>query len=252
MSSVKINGKKGVFEQPIKYGLSDSGPYSIRTFHGTRQEIQALIPGLAFSASTYEVRDTFSGSKVELEVRSSLPPQGSPEVPINSWEFFAQEIEKDILEADNALVNAVSDDQKAAVRAALQDPSNDALVTDITDPSATILYIMMLQGVKTARVLQPLVRHTATVSNAYTVPAALTNVGKILTTAQLGTLENFPSGLLFNLPSGISSRTGLAYGWYKKFPTVRGAANQKIQIEQEWEYGLWPKAPDFIEIYPWA
>jgi hypothetical protein len=33
--------------------------------------------------------------------------------------------------------------------------------------------------------------------------------------------------------------TALAYGWLKMHPSVRVAAYQKNQMEQEWHYGLW-------------
>jgi hypothetical protein len=73
------------------------------------------------------------------------------------------------------------------------------------------------------------------------VGAALTNVGAILSTGSLIALEGVPGSLLVNLPIKISNRVAAAYGWYKKFPTVRISAGHRIQLEQEWEYGLWSR-----------
>jgi hypothetical protein len=85
------------------------------------------------------------------------------------------------------------------------------------------------------------VRHTQTVSSNYTVKAALTNVGRIISTGSFISLEGVPSDILFNLPTFSSSRApDLVYAWLKRFPIVRTGARQKVQIEQEWEYGLWP------------
>jgi len=88
-------------------------------------------------------------------------------------------------------------------------------------------------------VLTPTLRHTQTVSNSWTIPASFTNVGRIISRASMISLEAIPTDILFQLPNDISTRTtqpALVYGYRKKHPTVRTAALQKTQIEQEWAY----------------
>ncbi len=241
---VRVNGHKGVFEQPIKFGMSDTGPYSVRTFHGTRTDILAFLPSLQLSGATYEIRDTFSGTRVELEIKFSTAPGGGSEVPVDNWEYFAGEVEKDLLDSGLSGIETITDADKKLIRELVLDPSLGFTFANVNSDSA---YRLILAGVKSARILTPAVRHTATVSNTYTVPASLAHVGQIISTNALAALENFPSGLLFVLPNPIdptpldntASYPTRKYGWYKKHPTVRIAANQKIQIEQEWEFGLW-------------
>jgi hypothetical protein len=77
------------------------------------------------------------------------------------------------------------------------------------------------------------------------VPASLTNVKRIITSANLVALEGIPNDVLFTIPfetfipgpsKGDQYR---AYGWLKKVPTIRAGARRKSSIEQEWVYGLY-------------
>ncbi len=250
--SIKINGQRGAKEQPIKFGQNESGPYAIRTWHGTRNEVFAEVPSVLAGGGTYEIRDTFTGTKVELEARFSNNSDGSAEVPIDTWELFAAEVEKDILESDISAITNLPKVDREMLRKLQADPSQPG---SFLVPDAETIYRMMLKGVKSTLVQQPSVRHTQTVSNTYLIKASLANVGKIFTSAQLGTVEGFPGTVLFALPNDVAAIPTdpldpvFNYGWRKKHPTVRGSARQKTQIEQEWIYGLWAYSP--IQPVPW-
>lgn len=235
-----INGTPGAYEQPIKYGVNDTGPYLMRTWVGTLQAVEAMIPWVELSGGYYELK---RGIGIHtLEARYSINQKdGSAEIPIDTWEFFANHAEKDVLEADNSAINALNADDKKQIKYLLANPpaSEDDIPAWKTD-TGSALYALMESGMRTVRVNAPVLRHTQTVSNIYTVKAAITNVGRIFSTATLATFENIPGTVLFNLPNDVSARTGLSYGWFKTHPTVRAAARNKMQIELEYEYGLWP------------
>jgi hypothetical protein len=72
---------------------------------------------------------------------------------------------------------------------------------------------------------------------------ALTNVGKVISAANLQSLENVPGVLLFNLPTNSSPTRAdgltLSYGWFKRAPTITQVSGAKWELVQEWQYGLW-------------
>ena len=168
-------------------------------------------------------------------------------MPVDNWEFHASHVEKDVLEADVEVINNISDANKVVIRDLIANPpkitEDPLLLFDPDDPcseDAFAVYVLMMNGLRAIRVNAPVLRRTRTVSNMYVIKAALTNVGKILSTATLMTFEDIPATVMFNLPTETSKRTGLKYGWFKMHPTVRAAARQKMVIELEYEYGLWP------------
>jgi hypothetical protein len=245
MSGPIITGVKGAYQQPQRLGFAESGEYAILTWEGTRNEVLANIPGITAMGGFWDFEDSFSGAKCKLTGRFAALP-GQQEIPIDTWEFFAGEAEKDILEADNAAVNGISDDEKRKIRDAIQNPV-PGQSPSLVNANAINLYLLMLSGVRSVRVVTPTLRHTQTVSNNWTIPASRANVGRIISTASMVSLEAIPSDILFGLPNFVSTRTGLTYGWLKLDPTIRSAARQKTQIEQEWRYGLWATTPPLYQ-----
>ena len=154
--------------------------------------------------------------------------------------FAAQE--KDVLEADNSIINGLSETEKRQIRTIIQDPSAGT-PAPLGGTNANKIYQLMLTGLRAIRVNAPTLRHTQTVSNNWTVKASFANVSKLISTASLISTEAVPSAILFNLPNDASVRAGFQYAWMKNHPTVRASAFQKMQIEQEWQYGLWPVDP---------
>lgn len=161
----------------------------------------------------------------------------NPNIPLNDiWELQPNMVEKDILDADIA-INNLTVAQKDAIKAAVAANSVGSL-----SGNSLKYYKLLRAGVTSVRVFEPVLRHTLIVRADYRIAASLTNVGKILTTAQLQSFENVPGILLFNLPTGSKVRTDaldVDYGWLKKYPTVTQISGGKWQISQEWEYGLW-------------
>jgi hypothetical protein len=98
-------------------------------------------------------------------------------------------------------------------------------------------------GVKSKVIYQPMLRHTRTVSSSYQVPASLTGVGTVYSTARLLALEPIPSLISGSLQSSsTTTRTDgvkVAFGWLKTYPTISIASHNKAQIVQEWQWGQW-------------
>ncbi len=238
-----INGQRGAYFQPTEYGSDASGPFFIWRYEGTRAEIEQLIPGVAAAGGQWRVSQGYSGARDILEARfSSQPGDTGGETAIDAWEFFANEVEKDLLQTDNAAVNAITADEKRKIKEAIENPT-PGKTPALTTPGAIDVYLLMLEGVSSLRVSAPVVRHTQTVSNNYAIKASLTNVGRLMSTLSFLALEGVPSTVLFNLPNFSvgteKANLGLRYAWLKRFPVIRVGALQKMQIEQEWEYGLW-------------
>lgn len=241
MSYPLVTGRKGAYLQPPRYGRDQTGLYTLFTWHGTKSECLANIPGVEAAGGLWEMQESYTNARCELTAR--FPSQtGVTEVPENDWELFAQEAEKDILESDNSIVNAISDDQRRRIRDAINNPVPGQSPA-LTDANAISLYLRMLDGLRVVHVNVPILRHTQKVSNVYAIPNSLTFIGRVITTATLIGQESIPSRISLNLPNNTSSRDGLGYGWFKKFPTIRTAAQQKTHIVQEWVYGLWSYNP---------
>ncbi len=223
--------------QPLRQGKDSTGYYTEYEWHGTPDEVIANIQGIEGSGGLWQIEYSYTGAKTILRARTAQSLI-QPEVPIDTWEFFAGEVEKDLFEADVAAINNITDDERRKVRDGIQNPT-PGLSPALTSPAAISLYVLMLNGLRAVRVSVPTLRHTQTASTNYSVPNSLANVGRIISTATLRTQESIRADISLNLPNLTSARTGLSYGWFKKHPTIRAAARQKIQIEQEWEYGLW-------------
>ena len=245
-----INGLTGAHEQPLRFGWGDQGPYLTRSWHGTRAAIAAQYSLCVASGASCEVKQGIGVD--ELEARYAVHAGGEggvieSDLPIDNWEFHASHVEKDVLEADVEVINNISDENKAVIRDLIANPpAKGEDPVDAFDPEdpysvdAFAVYVLMVNGLRSIRVNAPVLRRTRTVSNVYVIKAALTHVGQILSTATLMAFEDIPATVLFNLPTDTSKRTGLKYGWFKMHPTVRVAARQKMVIELEYEYGLWP------------
>ena len=245
--AITVNGTSGAYEQPQKFGVDSSGPYCLRTWRGTAAEIATQYNSCIASGALAEIEAGFGTHTVRA--RYAITIGGGTEAPVDSWEFFASHVEKDVLETDLAAIEAISPANREKLKDYVANPPGLGVAAhtaaDFLDDgsgsraNAFSLYQLMLSGVKAVRVNAPLLRHTQSVSNVYTVKASLTNVGSILSTSTLATFESIPTSVLFNLPTDVSTRANMNYGWLKLHPTIRTAARQKMQIELEYEYGLW-------------
>ncbi len=235
----KVNGQKGAFPQPSHFGRSEAGAYTVKIWEGTLSEIYQIAVACEQSGGLWEITESFTGAKHKIEARFPID-FNTTEAPVNGWELFGEEVEKDVLESNIADIDALSDKDKVILRALLDkgtDPAFPDERDEVTAGFARNLYDQIILGLKSKRQTVYHLRHTQTTSILYPINASLANVDRILSTGTLLASETIPSSL--PLAVGISNRAGMAFGWYKKFPTIREATGHRTQIEQEWEYGLW-------------
>ena len=239
-----INGQKGAYKQPLRYGRSEAGNWSEISFEGTKQEIQAGILVVEQAGGTWTIEESYSGAKDRLTARfpfnaNTGDPNGDVE---DRWEFFAGATEKDMFMADVPRIEAIDVDTRRALKAAMENPPRwDDAIQPIFLGDAGILWKHIVDGLRAVREMAPTLRHSQTVSSRWVIKASFANVKKIISTATMKTLEPIPPDILFELPDDQSNRKNPPsnWGWYKLHPTVRSSAGKRTTIEQEWEYGLW-------------
>ena len=247
-----ITGAPGVQLQPLQYGKNDSGNYTILTYESADKEaIGAMVSMLtATGGANYEVTESFGKSRLTIHTPYTLFGLDPRTDRVELWEFFAQHAEKDLLEAsvESQIISTLSTLNIQTIRLYLQSPPNvkdgdpDVDLSSFTDgnpANALEVYQLMLAGVRSYPIEQPVIRHTITTSNRYSINRSLANVRAILSTQSLLAFNNIPNALLFNIPNDVSNNPSFAYGWRQLFPTAQQVALLKWQIVQEWQYGLW-------------
>lgn len=245
-----ITGDSSPQLQPGSYGNTESGQYAVVSYESTDVAlIRQIAANIQVVGGLYDVEESFGKARITIHLANN---PNAIEAPVDLWEYFGQRAEKDLLEADvpSGITATLSQKNIEVIRGALNgifpDGGETLGSTDFTDgnqANALILYKLMLAGVRSAVARVPMLRHTQTVSNNWSVPASLTNVGRIISTAMLLSLESVPTSLLINLPNRVPTAfqtINVKYGWLKNDPTVQQVAFRKFQIVQEWEYGLWP------------
>jgi hypothetical protein len=242
MPAAIVIGKPGAIEQ---YKIYSGGPNKpdqvIQKFRGPRAAILAMIVDMKSKGYDWQIEEG-PGPTATLEFTTpTLTSEPGGENPVDTWELLPGEVEKDVMEANLALLNSISADEKRMIRDAIQNPTPGESPA-LTTTNAIDLYLLMLSGLRAVRVFAPVLRRTRTVSSSYGIPQANTNVGRLLSNSTVAN-EGIPSGFLLGF-DGVyatgSARTGYVYGWYKKPPTLQKSWGTRIQISQEWEFGFWP------------
>jgi hypothetical protein len=247
-----ITGNQQPQLQPLQFGKNDTGNYSIVSYEAANKaECAALVSILGVQQGiNYEITESFGKSRLTIHYPYSLYGVNPATDAVELWEFFAQHAEKDLLEAsvESDIISTLSINNIVQIRLMLQSPTLDVngnpnvTTADFSDgnpTNAVAVYQLMMAGVRSYPIEQPVLRHSLTTSNQYALRRSLANVRQILSTSTLVALNNIPNALLFNLPYDYSNNSALAYGWYQMFPNIQEIALLKWQISQEWQYGLW-------------
>lgn len=250
------NGQPGPHPQPTSYGRTDAGQFSVVPFEDVdANKINALAASYDAAGYNYNVEHGFAKSKLTVQFSYNYQQQGQ-ETPVDVWEYVGQEAQKDLLSASvfTGITATLSLKNQELIRAALaSDFSNTASKTnlvqaDFTDGNAAnafTLYNLMKAGYTDEIVQVPAIRHTQIVSLIYPITLSKTNIGRIISTSTLISLENPPNWAVTGLPTDVPptfATINVAYGWRKCSPTIQQIAYRKTQIIQEFQYGLWPIA----------
>lgn len=258
-------GIPGPWLQPSEYGRNEAGQFATVPYEDVDPDkinlLAAQFDRLGFK---YRVSHTFG--KHRLEVYFSYNPDIANEQAVDLWEYAGNEAQKNILSAAipfgvMSIINDLTSLNVEVITKALQgtfpanapkdsagaqflDSSRNSFSDGAKPDSALAVYNLMKAGVEDGIVQTPVLRHTQTVSFVYPITLSKINVGRIITTSTLISLENPPSWAVTGLPNDalptfISGIT-LAYGWRKTPPHINMIAGQKFSIVQEFQYGLWP------------
>lgn len=261
--SVKT-GLPGPWLQPSEYSLNESGQFATVAWEDVDPD---KINSMAaqFDAQGFSYRVTHNFGKHRLELYLSYNPDVVNEVPVSLWEYIGNEVQKNVLAATSpasfvsiastltvlnveVITKALSGQfpDKAPIDAAGVTHLDASCFTDGNAANALKLYNMMQCGVDDVIVQAPTLRHTQIVSLVYPLTLSKINVGRILTTSTLVSMENPPNwatnGVPNDPPPPLLSGFSLAYGWRKGSPHIQQIARQKTQLIQEFQYGLF--SPD--------
>ncbi len=244
-------GKPGAIEQPLKATGGPLKPTSVvRTWRGPKAAVMALLSQI-FPYFDYNYEE--NGPNATLQIDQPYFEGQSPEVPVNNWELLPGAVEKDLLEADLAIMDTtasgsggITDAERRAIRQAINNPDDAAFVPFLSSTPDQI-YRLMLAGMRSVKQFAPVLTHTQTVSGTYATVASSTNVKRIISNTTLIATEAIPSSFLIALNgapyNATSNRTNPAinYGWFKNPATLNSAYGGRQQITQQWEFGLWPQ-----------
>lgn len=245
-----LTGNQGLVEQPIERAYDPRrGPSTTRRFRGPRADL--LNAKATFDSAGWSTRFV-AGPVCTLEATIGQDVDGvnpPSDQPIDTWELGANVCEKDILQADCALVNTAmaSVNDSLVIRDLIKGGTKfeDISSGDFETGSGWALAKLIGGGVQSILQYQPVLRHNKTVSNVYEIPNSLSNVGSVLLTSTLVAQEAIPTRISNSLPASGGPVTrggygGYRYGWLKAYPTITESGYNKTTISQEWQWGLWP------------
>jgi hypothetical protein len=249
VSNIHI-GLSAIVEQPIERGWErKAGYFTVRRWSGTQSQCEDQRDDLIADGgySSVVLRELDGGVwSVDARLDSDIDGSGNPSPDssvVDTWELTANRVEKDVLagdtvagiEADNLnILRDFADGRKTYSDYEGVSPA----FTGETAEEANALWEQMREGLKATPVFAPVLRKNQTVSNGYVIASALSGVGRIWTTTSLLGAESVPPSIANNLP-GSSTQVSYVYGWIKGYPSITAAIGGKVQLQQEWEYGLW-------------
>lgn len=244
MSNI-TQGSQNPVEGPQTYSYDPNRGYSLtrRWRSSDATKTGTLTAYLTAAGFSWQATPSADGAVTDIEATvGSDPSNPAPETTILTeiWERDVYTTEKDILDADIAAVGSITEEHKTAIRASIANPDSYVISVSLSADETKILKLMRA-GVKSHRVHSPIVRRTRITANNYSIQNSDANVGKILTVAQMTSLENTPGNVLFALPTNSYSRSDLdcRYGFYKKPARVIQQGDGKWQIVQEYEWDYW-------------
>lgn len=164
------------------------------------------------------------------------------ESPQPRWELFSEvrevPVDQAIYISTLGMYQLDSSQRKIIGKAARGEAVTVAEAATFTGAQATLLDAVIRDGLRTIAYDVPVVTVSKTVTSRYDNSAAMTNVGAILTTAELTSLEAMEDGLL----DGLAEFTALPntiVGWRKSFPRREALGGGRFAIATRFEYDWW-------------
>jgi hypothetical protein len=240
--------------QTISFTPTDGFRYGGK-IQGLKESINALCQQMAAAGYSFRYHyDSSPHATIEYDAAGDPnainPGSGAAETPTEVWELYPNQALIDVLAGDipgtisgQGNVNSISAEDKRILRHEAEGSSGSEEPTEFGDPLANMMLALMLSGVRSFRVEQPTLKVSKLVSSSYPVKAALTNVGRLISSETMQSSEGVPATLLFNLPASsiVTKADGVvqAHAWYKTYPNVQQVAGGRWNISQAWEWGIY-------------
>ena len=168
------------------------------------------------------------------------------ETPVLNYELLYDKYEKSLGDSDAPLVKGLSVSEKKILKDYLNQPHNyDTASPAFTSTAGLQVLALIKCGVKNDIHFTPVLKVSYTCSNTYAIQRNTANNGLLLTTETLVNQEDVPITLSPLLPnSGVctyvsSDHPPVSFAWLQYPPTVTSSAWNRLQVSQEYHFGLW-------------
>ena len=236
-----------IVEQPMSHTWSRSQGFRFfPAFEGVTSS--ALSTSAAYRAAGVPYSFIAEGATARIVATQAQPPDGTVERPVGNWQLIGNAQQKDIRESVAFRTTASDADRLAIlslIKGNLTDPPAD-VTPPFDTPQGEELYRMVYQGQQHYKYTQWTLRHSMTVSQAWTTALSGSNLDKVFTTAQLlaecATFDDPLPPLLIaevnNIPAPAAI-TRYLWGWLKEGPQFQTVAGDLIQCDIEYTLEQW-------------
>lgn len=245
-------GTKAATLQPIRFGWSkDNGHSTVKEWRGGESQIRSKIPEIIALGGSYEIERIVDDVWKIVATYSGPQPDGPTgadgDAITETWELLPKDAQKDLLGSFHSLVAGLTQAEIDQIKAEVDDTTKTAATTTLSG-NALIVFKLMRAGVDAVEIEQPVLSLTWIVPDNQNLNYAYANIGRIYTTSSLISAEVIPTYIAtsmvawtssFTNPSYGTDRVSLVFGWKKRAPTQRLAVNNRREISQTWEFGLW-------------
>lgn len=247
--STRRGSSTAVEQNSILVFTPGEGERTVRVWKGPTAVIESEYSIRKAQGYSCTLRYGMGGNAIlEASLNANSTGGGQVENPVESWSLFGNRVEKDILESDIEGIADISAENKQTIIDYIQNPSAGKAYPTFspTDTDADDVLKLMIHGVRSVVVDQPVIRGTYLASTNYSAQVSTSNVGLRFTNAQLRSIAGVPNTLLVQLPQdGTSSFDAgadtplMKYGWVKRYPTAELVGADQFRVSVEFEYGLW-------------
>lgn len=219
----------------------------------TVADIVGLTAGVTYfvdviSADTFKTYTNFNlATQIKPTNNDDTGTFAKQESPQPRWELFSEARDVPICDAryiDKLAGSQLSDAQRAVLKKVIDGVNYTQAEADLFATPAehlALFYAVYKTGLRSITYEVPVITVARTITRGYDYAYTMTNVGKILSTSQMTSLESMESGLLDGLTEfGAISNT--IVGWRKAFPRREALGGGRFALSQKFEYDWWNSA----------
>lgn len=248
MNTAASYGQGGMIPQPVRrqYVQGRGWTWTI-SFIGPK----ALAFGLEqqLIAAHYDVSTVEEGPMATVEATFSGRDDtaGTDEVPEDNWELTFNIVEKEFYESPRVAALAQTTIDGEDLLSQLRRAIDEKTLRNVSPEIGAVTYAdfyeaynLALAGTTSIIIEQAIIRRTRTVSARFSRQAIMTNVGKIITVAQMSSQELAPAEIVITETASTSLAFTARFGYRKAKPSITQTAQNKWHIVNEYVSGVWP------------